>query len=51
MKKCENCGLEVDEIPEFKEGECPGYIQHNFSIYIGVDYAKPGTESTHIGEI
>lgn len=32
MKKyrCDCCDLEVDEIPKFKEGECPNDIQHYF---------------------
>lgn len=28
--KCSECGLTVDEIPEFKEKECPNDIQHYF---------------------
>ncbi len=30
MYKCEGCGLEVAEIPRFREGECPDDVQHYF---------------------
>ena len=29
MYRCD-CGLEVEEIPKFKEGECSEEIQHYF---------------------
>lgn len=28
--RCESCGLIIEEVPSFKEGECPGQLQHNF---------------------
>ncbi len=28
--ECEDCGLVVDDIEQFKENECPDDIQHHF---------------------
>ena len=30
MFRCSVCDFECEEIPQFKEGECPGDIQHYF---------------------
>ena len=29
--KCDLCGKEVEVIPEWEEGECPGENQHYFN--------------------
>lgn len=29
--KCDLCGLEVEKIPQWKEGECPEDVQHYFN--------------------
>lgn len=30
MFRCSVCDFECEKIPEFKEGECPGEVQHYF---------------------
>ncbi|MFA5061368.1 MAG: hypothetical protein WC494_03575 [Candidatus Pacearchaeota archaeon] len=30
MYKCQACGLEVEEIPQYRRNECPKDVQHYF---------------------
>lgn len=36
MYKCILCGFEAEDIPEFKENECPKNIQHSFKQMLGI---------------